>query len=99
MAPLPSQVPVYSFHTDQESPSWVGELDEGPGPEYYVRFPVAQLKLLVAEACHLGYSEPVDYVSPLEKTIKMVSWYLIFEPFPAPGTDLFRVRLSPSGAR
>ena len=54
MAPLPSQVPVYSFHTDQESPSWVGELDEGPGPEYYVRFPVAQLKLLVAEACHLG---------------------------------------------
>ncbi|CAL1131204.1 unnamed protein product [Cladocopium goreaui] len=34
-----ASVPVYSFHTDQESPSWVGELDEGPGPEYYVRFP------------------------------------------------------------
>lgn len=33
-----ASVPVYSFHTDQESPNWVGELDEVPGPEYYVRF-------------------------------------------------------------
>ena len=41
-----SEVPVYSFHTDQEIPSWVGEMDEGPGPEYYMSFPVAQLKQL-----------------------------------------------------
>lgn len=33
-----ASVPVYSFHTDEEIPNWVGELDEGPGPEYYVRF-------------------------------------------------------------